>query len=232
MNSKIYIALVDDETLFREGIAKILNEYLQFQVIYSLSSGQELIDKLDAGSQYPDVIILDLKMKPLDGIETTKIIKQKFPESKIIIISSYYSPSFINYMVRLGVNAFLPKNINPKELIFSVDMVYEKGLYFTKEYAEAFKVQNLQMPKKPHFDKNEGITKKELEILKLICHGQTNQQVAKTTSRSVRTIEGHRQHLLDKTGAKNTAGLVVYALMHKLVDVDKKLLEYTISPNW
>lgn len=135
-------------------------------------------------------------------------------------------------MVRLGVNAFLPKNINPKELIFSIDMVYEKGLYFTKEYAEAFRIQNLQMPKKPYFDNNEAITKKELEILKLICHGHSNQQIAESTSRSIRTVEGHRQHLLDKTGAKNTAGLVVYALMHKLVDVDIKLLEYTISPSW
>ncbi|WP_452223631.1 response regulator [Lacinutrix chionoecetis] len=232
MNSKVYIALVDDESLFREGIAKLLNDYLHYQVLYSLSSGNELLEKLDAGSQFPDVCLLDLKMTPLDGIETTKAIKERFPESKIIILSSFYSPSFINYMVRLGVNAFLPKNINPQELIFSIDMVHEKGLYFTKEYAEAFKVQNLQMPKKPHFENKESITKKELEILKLICHGLTNQQVAEKTSRSIRTIEGHRQHLLDKTGAKNTAGLVVFALMHELVDVDKQLLEYTISPSW
>ena len=232
MNSKIYIALVDDESLFREGITKLLNEYMQYQVIYSLTNGQELLDKLENGSQFPDVFILDLKMQPLDGIETTKAIKKQYPESKIIILSSYYSPSFINYMIRLGVNAFLPKNTNPKELIFSIDMVNEKGLYLTKEYAEAFRVQNMQMPRKPFFDNTETISKKELEILNLICHGYTNQQIAEKTVRSIRTIEGHRQHLLDKTGAKNTAGLVVFALMHKLVNIDKLLLEYTITPSW
>lgn len=232
MDLKIYIALIDDESLFREGITKLLSEYLQYQVIYSLSNGKDLMDKLEKGSQFPDIFILDLKMEPLDGIETTKMIKKKYPESKIMILSSYYSPSFINYMVRLGVNAFLPKNINPKELVFSIDMVYEKGIYFTKEYADAFRVQNLQMPRKPTFKNSEGITKKEHEILKLICHGFTNQQVAEKTSRSIRTIEGHRQHLLDKTGAKNTAGLVVFALMHQLIDIDKHLLEYTIAPSW
>ncbi len=232
MQSPVYIAIIDDEALFREGISNLLNAYSQFKVIYSFPSGQDLLDKLETASQFPDILILDLKMKPLDGIETTKIIRRQYPESKIIILSSYYSPSFINYMVRLGINAFLPKNTNPKELIFAIDMVYDKGLYFTKEYAEAFRIQNLQMPKKPRFKNTEGITKRELEILKLICHGYTNQQVAEKTDRSIRTIEGHRQHLLDKTGTKNTAGLVVFALMHELVNVDKQLLDYTISPSW
>lgn len=232
MINKMYLALIDDESLFREEITNLLKEYLHYQVIYSLSNVEDLLVKLEKGSQFPDIFILDLKMKPLDGIETTKIIKQKYPESKIMILSSYYSPSFINYMVRLGVNAFLPKNINPKELVFAIDMVYDKGLYFTKEYAEAFRIQNLQMPSKPKFKNSEGITKKELEILKLICNGYTNQQVAEKTSRSIGTIESHHQHLLDKTGAKNSAGLVVFALMHELIDIDKQLLEYTMKPSW
>lgn len=232
MNSTINIALVDDEALFREGLTKLLNNYLNFQVIYSLSNGEDLIDQLEKGSQFPDVFIFDLKLRPLDGIEMTKMIEQKYPESKIIILSSYYSPSFTNYMVRLGVNAFLPKNINPKELIFAIEMVYDKGLYFSKEYAEAVKVQKLQMPKKLQFKNSEEITKKELEILILFCRGFSNQQVADKTSRSMRVIEDNRQHLYAKTGAKNTAGLIVYALMHELVDIDKQLLDFTSSPLW
>ena len=88
------------------------------------------------------------------------------------------------------------------------------------------------MPLKPKFKNSEGITKKEHEILKLICHGNSNQQVAEKTSTSIRTIERHHKHLLDKTGARNTAGLVVFAIMHELIDIDKQLLEYTISPSW
>ena len=232
MINKIFLALIDDESLFREGIIKLLNDYLQYEVIHSLSSAEDLLVKLEKGSQFPDIFILDLKMKPIDGIETTKAIKQKYPESKIIILSSYYSSSFINYMVRLGVNAFLPKNINPKELVFAIDMVYEKGLYFTKEYAEAFRVQNLQMPRESKFTISEGLTKKEHEILKLICQGFTNQQKAEKTSISIEKIEELHKHLLDKTGAKNITGLVVFALMHELIDVDKQLLEYTKAPSW
>lgn len=232
MNKKIRLVLVDDEKLFREGIAKVLDEYPPYQVIYSASNGQELLDELASGNKLPDIFLLDLKMKPLDGIETTKAIKKIYPESKIIILSSFYSASFINYMVRLGVNAFLPKNIDPNELIFAVDMVFEKGLYFTKEYSNAFRIQKMQMPIKPKFENKEKISKKELEVLKFICHGFSNQEVAEKTFRSVRTVEGHRQHLLDKTGAKNTAGLVVYALMHDLVNVDKQLLNYSINPTW
>jgi DNA-binding NarL/FixJ family response regulator len=232
LNSKINIALIDNEDEFRGGITELLNENLNFKVIYSISNGEDLMDKLEKGSQFPNVFILDLKMKPLDGIETTKIIKEKYPESKIMILSSFYSPSFINYMVRLGVNAFLPKNINPKELVFAIDMVYEKGLYFTKEYAEAFRVQNLQMPRISKFKNSEGITKREHEILKLICHGYSNKQIAEKISKSIGTIENYRQHLLNKAEAKNTAGLVVFALMYELIDIDKQLLEYTMPPSW
>ena len=232
MNEELDIVVIDDEALFREGLSNIIRAYSNMRVTYSANSSENLLKVLANEISFPDIFILDLKMKPLDGIETTKILKKNYPESRIIILSSYYSPSFINYMVRLGVNAFLSKSTNPKELISAIEMVYEKGLYFTKEYAEAFRVQNLQMPRKPHFSNTEKITKKELEILKLICHGYTNQQVAEKTDRSIRTIEGHRQHLLDKTGAKNTAGLVVFALMHGLVDVDKQLLDYTIAPSW
>lgn len=228
----MYLALIDDESSFREGITNLLKESLHYHVIYSLSNAEDLLVKLEKGSQFPDIFILNLKMKPLDGIETTKIIRKKYPESKIIILSSYYSPSFINYMFRLGVNAFLPKNINPKELVFAIDKVYEKGLYFTKEYAEAFRVQNLQMPQKPKFKNIEAFTKKEHEILKLICHGFTIQQVAEKTSSDIQTIEENRQYLLHKTGAKNNTGLVVYALHHNLIDIDKQLLEYTINPSW
>lgn len=232
MKKELEIAIIDDEALFREGVSNLIRVYSNMRVVYSADSSENLLEVLAGDIAFPDIFILDLKMKPLDGIETTKVLKKNYPESRIIILSSYYSPSFINYMVRLGVNAFLPKSTDPKELIIAIEMVYEKGLYFTKEYAEAVRVQNLQMPRKPHFKNAEGITKKELEILNLVCHGYSNQQVAEKTHRSVQTIEEYRQHLLDKTGAKNNAGLVVFALMHGLVDVDKKLLDYTIAPKW
>ena len=131
-------------------------------------------------------------------------------------------------MVSLGVNAFLPKFVEPSELVFAIDVVHEKGLYLTEDYADAIRTK-VKSQKKPCFNAHEELTKRELEVLYWICHGCTNQEISEKINRSIRTIEGHRQHIMDKTGARNTAGMVVYALMHKVIDIDQKLLEHTLA---
>lgn len=224
----IRVALADDESLFLEGLRGILSNYPHYEVIYTAEDGKALLDKVKQTSILPDIFVLDLRMKPLDGIETTKEINKYYNDCKIIILTSYYSPSFVSHMVKLGVNAFLPKNIHPSELIFAIDMVHDKGLYLTADYANAIRTQ-ASTQKKPSFNMHESLSKKELEVLYWICHGYTNQEISEKIFRSVRTIEGHRQHIIDKTGAKNTAGMVVYALMHKIIDIDEKLLEYTLK---
>lgn len=224
----IKIALADDEALFRKGVAGLLSIYPQYEIVYSVSDGKDLIEEIETKEILPDIYILDLRMKFLDGIETTKALIKKYQECKIIILTSFYSPSFTSYMVSLGVNAFLSKFVEPVELVFAIDMVHEKGLYLTQDYADAIR-SKAKSQKKPAFNSHESLTKKELEVLKWICHGCTNQEISDKMCRSIRTVEGHRQHIIEKTGAKNTASMVVFALMHKVIDIDQKLLEHTIA---
>lgn len=223
----IRLALADDEILFTNGLIRILEDYEKFEVIYTASSGDELLDKINTSTVKPDICLLDLRMKPMDGIETTKQLNQLSSNIKIITLTSYYSPSFVKYMVKLGVNAFLPKLTRPEELILALETVHEKGIYLTKDFADAIRSQS-QQQKRPFFEIKEYLTKKEKEVLYWICLGLTNNEISDKIFRSVRTIEGHRQHILDKTGAKNTAGLVVYALMNNVINIDEKILKKTM----
>lgn len=224
----IKIALADDEPLFRKGLAGLLGNYSQYEIVYSVDDGGKLINEIEEKGVFPDIFLLDLRMKYLDGIETTKALSKKYNDCKIMILTSFYSPSFVNFMVSLGVNAFLPKFVEPSELVFAIDMVHEKGLYLTEDYANAIR-SKVRSQKKPCFSTHESLTKRELEVLYWICHGCSNQDISDKISRSIRTIEGHRQHIMEKTGAKNTAGMVVYALMHKVIDINQKLLEHTLA---
>lgn len=227
----INLAIADNETLFREGLVNILSGYPHINVSCSVSDGKHLLAQINERNIRPDIFIIELRMNPLNGIETTKLLNQKYSDCKVIILTSHYSPSFVNHMVKIGVNAFLPKRIHPNELIFAIDVVEERGLYLTEDYSKAIRSRSKKI-RKIQFSRHDNLTKKELEVLRWICHGYTNQEISDKVFRSVRTIEGHRQHLIEKTGAKNTAGLVVYALANKLIDIDEKLLEYTLSQHY
>ncbi|MCB0375142.1 MAG: response regulator transcription factor [Sinomicrobium sp.] len=226
----LYLALADDELLFIKGIGNIIHQRTKHKVLYEAKDGSELLDILAEAKKLPDIVLLDLKMEPLDGIATTQQLRENYPDIKIIILSSYYSESFIGYMIKQGVNAFLPKNCTPEQLVFAIHKVAEKDIFLDEALANAIRRQALlKLRKKPAYDAAETITKREKEVLNLICQELSNKEIAEELCMSLRTAESHRESLLRKTGAKNTAGLVIFALMNQLVDVDKKLMEFTLS---
>ena len=226
----LYLALADDERLFTKGIANIIHQRTKHRVLYEASDGSELLNILETAPKLPDIILLDLKMEPLDGIATTQKLKDRYPDIRIIIVSSYYNESFIGYMIKQGVNAFLPKNCEPEQLIFAIQKVAEKEIFLDDALANAIRQQAvLKRRKKPSYNVSKTITKREQEVLNLICEELSNKEIAEKLYMSLRTAESHRESLLRKTGAKNTAGLVIFALVNQMVDVDKKLLEYTLS---
>ncbi|MEQ8623664.1 MAG: response regulator transcription factor [Vicingaceae bacterium] len=214
------VIIVDDEKLFRRGLRYILQSEPSIDVVASAGDGMELLSILEEAEHKPDVVLLDLKMANLNGIETTKILTKKYPEVKIAILSLYYSPEMVRYMVSLGVSAFLRKTINPKELKEAINKIIENGSYLTPYVLNLLKIE------KKHRSKNVRpiaikLTKREKEILELICKQFTNSQIAEKLFLSVRTIDGHRLSLLSKTNSKNTAGLVVYAIANNLVEVSE-----------
>lgn len=223
----IRLAVVDDEHLFRSGIISLLNHHKEFEVLYSASNGEELLTQIENKKIIPDICILDLNMKPMDGIDTTKNLYKISEYIKIIILSSHYSLVFVKHMINLGINAFLPKILSPDELYRAIKIVDAKGLYLTELHIEALKSNSVKI--RPNFEKNENLTVRETEVLYYICHGLSNKEISNKIHRSVRTIEGHRNNLILKTGVKNTVSLVIYAIYNHLIEIDENIIKRSFT---
>ena len=220
MKKKIKIILVDDEVLFRKGISFLLTREDNMEVLFEASNGVELMDFLKGDNPQPDIIIMDLKMPELNGIEATKIIHKDFPDIKIIALTSYDSNSFIANMIDVGAVSYLVKNTTPQELFATINEVATKGFYYS-DYVMNIIQNNIDTNKKSKcsFDTN-FITSRELEVLELICKQKSTIEIGEKLFISPRTVEGHRNNLLLKTESKNIAGLVVYAIQYGLVTLD------------
>jgi DNA-binding NarL/FixJ family response regulator len=219
----IKIAIVDDEALITTLLAEYFSRYDGLKVLYTASSGEEIIKLLQTKKPTPDVILLDLQMGGMDGMEAASALKQEHPNLKIVIISSHYKKSFMGYMLKLGVNAFLPKGIAPNLLVEAILEVQAKGFYFMNEQVEVMRNQISSNVPEPALTTEESLSDREVEILKLICQQLTAQQIADKLFITKRTVEGHKGNLLLKTGAKNTAGLVVYAIQKGIISIDECL---------
>jgi DNA-binding NarL/FixJ family response regulator len=213
----INIAIADDETLFRQGIDFILSRHAHVNVVFQAGDGQELIDALATQEILPEIVLLDLKMPILNGVETAKILRKKYPDLKIIALTSYFSKPFIVNMIAIGAVAYLAKNATPAEMIHTVNEVAAKGFYYDDEVMKIIHqgVLSDTTSKKSTFDSS-YLTKREKEILALICKQCTTNEIADKLFISPRTVEGHRNNLLLKTESKNIAGLVLYAIENKI----------------
>lgn len=221
---KIKIAIVDDEKL----IVNLLKSYLEktnlFDVCITADDGDNFLINLEKSLTIPKVLLIDLRMKSKNGIETAQHLRKHYPDIKIIIMSSYYEKSFIGFMLKSGVNAFIPKNISPRNLANVIQNVAHFDYHFLKDQIDALKPQISPKAPRPKFSVTENLTQRETEILKLICEQCTNQEIADKLFISKRTVEGHRTNLLLKTGVKNTAGLVIFAISQNIFNINNSIL--------
>lgn len=218
-NHQIKLVLVDDEQLILEGIRMLLSTNERISVNYLASSGPEILAHLETlnSEDFPDIAMVDVQMKPMDGFELVEILKKTYPNLKIIILSSHYKSSVLGYMIKLGVSAFLPKNSSKSVFIEAIEAVHKNGMYFTKEDHQMLSTYlNSPARKKSLFDNEETLTPREVDVVKLICQEKTNQEIADILFLSPRTVESHRQRILDKIGAKNTVGIVIYAIVNEI----------------
>ncbi|RTY65270.1 response regulator transcription factor [Flavobacterium sp. LS1P28] len=217
MNDVIQIILVDDEILFRKGISFLLERETNIEIVFEASNGDELISYLRSTKNHPDIIIMDLKMPILNGVEATKIIHKEFPEIKIIALTSYDSKSFVANMIDVGAVSYVIKNATPQELLTTVNEVALKGFYYTEYVMKIIQTNILNTRKtKSNFDSG-FLSVRELEVLKLICYQKSTLEIAEQLFISPRTVEGHRNNLLLKTESRNIAGLVVYAVQNEIM---------------
>lgn len=218
---KYKIGLVDDEVLFLNGMRALINLHDEMEVVLMASNGQELLDKLEAiSSDLPDIILCDIEMPVMDGIDTMINVNKLYPDLKTIILSSHYDPVLIIKMIELGASAFMPKNETPDVFYDTILNVIKTGFYYNNFILKVIR-DKMSIARK---DK-EGLvklTKREKEVLLLICEQKTNKEIGETIFLSTRTVEGHRNHLLDKTSSKNTAGLIIFAIENGYYNIKPK----------
>lgn len=217
---KISIAIVDDEALIVALLADFLGEQENIDILFTAESGEEFLEKLSSQTNMPDIVVSDLKMKEIDGSELTVKLKSDYPEIQIIIMSSHYKRSFMGFMLKTGVSAFIPKGIVPKKLLEVIVEVSKKGFFFLPDQLEIIREQVSSKSPKPVLDNHNSISERELEVLRLICLQKTAKEIAEELYIAPRTVEGHKNTLFIKTGAKNIAGLVIYAIQKNFVKVE------------
>lgn len=217
---QLHIALLDDHRLFRQGIAFILHR-LPYQVtIAEAATFVELLPLLAA--RRPDVLLLDLQLPDVDGVEATKRLLAQYPDLKIVVLSMHTDELMVAHMLKLGVRSYLPKDVDKELLQSAIAAVVSEGYYFTDTISKAM-VRGLHAPakSKPSLRTLAPVfTSRETEVLTLICQGKATTEIAEQLFLSQRTVEGHRQKLLEKTHTANAVGLVLYAVRHGLVPND------------
>ena len=215
--SKIKIAIADDYKIFREGLKVGLSADENLEVLLEADNGEDLLKSLE--TQSPDVIIMDLKMPIMDGLEATKAVRKKYPSIKVLVVSMYDDDKFIIHLMENGANGYLLKNAEPDEIRRSIYAVHENGYYFNDLVNKALlKKLVLKNNLKPSFNQNIELTEREQEVLKLICEEKTAAEIGKQIFLSPRSVEGIRQRLIEKVGVRNSAGLVMFAVKNGFVD--------------
>lgn len=211
----INIIIVDDHSLFRNGMKLLLSNAGNFNVMAEASNGMEFLALLN--EKKPDVILMDIDMPGMDGIEATTKALEKFPDLKIIGLSMYGEEEYYYKMIEAGVKGFLLKNSDINEVKSAIISVFEGGKYFSQDLLYNV-VKNIKVTQSSQ-EVMENLSEREIEVLKQICIGLSNQEISEILHISKRTVDKHRANLLDKTNSKNTAHLVMYAIKHKLIDI-------------
>ena len=203
--NKIKLLIADDHTILRDGIVSLLQGETAFTVAGTAGNGYEVMNLISKNDY--DVCLLDINMPGLDGIETAKLIKEKKPGIKIIMLTTYNDREIISELVHIGVSGYLLKNSDKQELVEAVHKVI-KGRHYFSEEVENIILQGLT-------EKKSGevitLTERELQIVQLLAKEYTNDKIAKELTISYRTVESHRKNIMQKTKAHNLAGLLKYA---------------------
>ncbi len=216
---KINIAICDDHKLFRSGLCALFADFDMVDEIYEAGNGVELLELLKRDGVKPDLILLDLNMPVMDGVETTKNLKVLYPDVHIVILSMEDDAQLVSLLIGEGISGYLLKNADPEELELAVKMVLKNEFYFSSALSGAV-LSSLRTRKS--VEKNIerlDLNKRELDILILTCKELTASEIARELVLSPRTVEGYRSSLLEKTGTKNIAGLVIFAIKNSLVNI-------------
>jgi DNA-binding NarL/FixJ family response regulator len=208
------LALVDDHKMFRSGLCFLLNDIPEIKVVGEASNGLEFLEL--AANEIIDIVLMDINMPSMNGLEATREALKLYPKLKIIVLSMHGEEAYYDQMVDAGVQGFLLKNSGVEELNAALQAVINGGTYFSQELLVGILDKKKQMQFQSEVVK---LTQRELEVLKLICEGFCNTDIAEKLFISHRTVDRHRSNLLSKTGCRNSTSLVMYAVKNKIIEV-------------
>ena len=208
------VLLADDHRLFREGLRGLLSVQSGIEVVGVAADGAELVS-LTESVEY-DVALIDIEMPVMNGLEAAEKILSTHPEARLVALTMHNDEAYYYRMVELGVKGFLLKNSDIDEVVCAVRDVCAGGSYFSQELLDSL-VSNL---KESQVEAEPLLSEREMEVLPLICQGLSNQEIADKLFISKRTVDNHRANILEKSGCKNTAGMVVWAIKNGLVELE------------
>jgi DNA-binding NarL/FixJ family response regulator len=207
-NLPIRLALADDHVILRKGLAELIDDFGQMQVILQANNGQDLIRLLETAEVLPHICILDINMPLLNGYETAGIIRRQWKEIKVLALSMYDNEFNIIRMLRNGANGYILKGAEPSELEKAIREIHRNGFY----HSELVTAHMLHRLMQPHGVDSEELTEKEIQFLAMCCSELTYKEIADRMNHSPRTIDGYRDSLFHKLNIKSRTGLVMYAL--------------------
>ncbi|WP_330443911.1 response regulator transcription factor [Flavobacterium sp. C4GT6] len=208
--SKIKIIIVDDHLLFSQSLSYLVGSFENFEVAGIYNNGKEFITAVKGGIKLPDIVLLDVNMPIMDGIETMKWIKQNHPDQKVIALSVNNDEDTVMRMITNGAKGYLLKDTDPKNFKEALEEVYSRGFYYS-EMVSGYLINKLNI------DNKIVLKEREIEFIKLACTEKTYKEIADGMCLSPKTIDGYRENLFQKLEIKTRIGLVLYAIKHKIV---------------
>ena len=217
--NKIRVLLVEDHTIVCKGIRSLLEGKEEIEIVGEAKNGKEAIEKVE--KLIPDVVLMDIAMPILNGMEATRQIKKQFPEVKVLVLSMYNNEEYIMNCLKFGALGYMNKQTSPEDLILGINSVY-KGEYFispsfSREVIQEYPKIIKDIDKEANYKE---LTNREVEILQLIAEGYSNKEIAKLLYISVKTVETHRTHLMDKLDIHNSVELTKYAIRKGMISID------------
>jgi len=213
---KIRVLLADDHKVFREGIASILDKISDIEVVGMASNGEEAVS--NTKRLLPDVVLMDIAMPVLNGLDATIQIKKYTPETKVLILTMYETEQYVSQMLKIGAEGYVVKTADSLELVSAIRAVNRGDVYLYSSIAQLFIKDYLKNIKSKPADIPDHLTQRELQVLKYIADGRKNKEIANLLGISVRTAQAHRTNLMSKVGAHDRTELVKYAIRAGLID--------------
>ncbi|MDN3583948.1 response regulator transcription factor [Mucilaginibacter flavus] len=217
----IRVAIVDDQNIFRQSLAILINSVPHFELVADADSAAALVDIFKNIPLLPQVLLMDMNMPGMNGIELNQVLREQYPQIKVMVLSVHSQERLIAKMISAGASAYLFKNCDKEELITAIQTVQHSGYYINRDTLAAIQNGAARRNKSvTAFGTSPfELTNREKEVLELICKEYASAEIAQKLFLSIRTVEGHRNNLLLKTQSRNTAGLVLYAVKHQLIEV-------------